>query len=125
MPVTMRDSCQGPKCENPLDGLRVDAKYCSSACKLQAYHSRKGIVTKRERDYSVCQRDGCDNGIPENSRADTKYCSNSCRQRVYNEAHKDQAKEKRDKVAAVRAKAKEKVKEKEAVEDFIKELMGE
>ncbi len=92
---------------------------------MDAYHSRHGITTRRERDYKVCQRTGCDNDIPENFRADARYCSNSCRQKIYNQAHKADAKEKRDKIKATQRQRQVKVQEKKAVDEFIKELMGE
>jgi hypothetical protein len=73
----------------------------------------------------LCQRDGCENDIPESSRADARYCSNACRQAVYNTANKDKAKEKRTKVQAVKAQEKQKKQDKKAVDEFLKELMGE
>lgn len=116
--------CQAPNCENLLNGKRVDAKYCSAACKLAAYHSRTGTVTRRQRDHNMCQREGCGKAIPEHLRADSKYCSNACRQKVYHETHKEEARKRRDKVRFTKIAEKAKKEEKKAVEDFIKELMG-
>lgn len=121
----MPDICEAPNCENTLNGKRADAKYCSAACKLEAYHARKGIITKRDRDYDICQRDGCDEKIPESARADAKYCSNACRQKVYHKNHEEQEKAKREQVRQKHKERKEKQKDKEAVEEFIQELMGE
>lgn len=121
----MPRQCAAPNCENDLNGKRQDAKYCSNACKLNAYHARRGTTTRRERDFEICQRDGCENVIPDNRRADSKWCSNACRQKVWHAEHKDQAQEKRDKARLERIKTKEKQEESKAVEEFIQELMGE
>lgn len=120
----MPRQCASPKCENDLEGKRIDALYCSNACKLDAYHARRGISTRRERDYKICQRPDCGNTIPDNRRADSKWCSNACRQRVWHEVHKAETQAKRDKARLARLKAQEKKDEKKAVDDFIKELMG-
>lgn len=120
----MPRQCAAPKCENTLEGKRVDARYCSSACKLDAYHARRGITTRRERDYEICQRAGCDNVIPYDRRADSKWCSNACRQRVWHETHKDETQAKRDKARLAKIAAQAKKEEKKAVDEFIQELIG-
>mgnify|MGYP003577927167 CR=1 FL=1 len=124
-PLSKPKTCQGPNCENDLSGKRSDAIYCSAACKLNAYHDRRGITTKRKRDNSMCQRESCGRSIPENLRADSKYCSNACRQKVWNDTHKDREKRKRDAIAAKKKEEKRKKEEAIEVEKFIQELMGE
>lgn len=123
-PLSMPRKCEAPTCENPLNGKRVDAKYCSGACKLAAYHARKGTTTKRLHDHSVCQREGCEKHIPSNLRADARYCSNACRQKVWHDANKDRAAKKREEQRLKRLAQKQERTKKEAVDDFIRELMG-
>lgn len=121
----MPDTCQAPNCENSLQGKRKDALYCSSDCKLKAYHARNGTATKQPREITNCQREGCDNLIPEHTKVTARYCSNSCRQKVYHKNHEHEEKTKREKVRKKHQERKKQAEDKKAVDDFIQELMGE
>jgi hypothetical protein len=124
-PLTKPGICQGPNCENSLDGKRSDALYCSSDCKLAAYHARHGTTTKQSRQVIVCQREGCENLIPEHTKITACYCSNACRQKVWNDTHKDRERKKREVVSNKRKEAKRKRDEAKEIEKYIQELMGE
>lgn len=123
-PLSMPLICQGPNCDNSLFGKRQGALYCSAVCKINAYNDRRGIVTKRRRDYLVCQRDSCEQSIPETFRADARYCSNACRQKVWNDSHKDRERKKRQAVSEKKKETKRKKNEAAEVEKYIQELMG-
>jgi len=105
-------------CNGEYNTIRPTSKFCSPRCRTLAYRERHGIVTKRDKDHTVCQREGCGKTIPDSFKASARYCSNACRQKIYNDSHKEVAKAKRDAVVQERRDAK-------AVEDFIQELMGE
>ena len=116
MPLSIEKICD--HCKSEFSTNRVKAKYCSSRCRTLAWRDRHGIQTRQEHVHSVCQREGCENSIPEDSKATTKYCSNACRQKVWNDSNKDREKAKRDIISKEKKDAK-------AVEEFIQELMGE
>lgn len=117
--------CEYSQCDVEFYTGRANKIYCSSICKLYAFREKTGVVTKQERQVTICQREDCDNKIPENTKITARYCSNACRQKVYNDKNKDRAKEKRDQIRVIQTEAKQKKQEKQAIDDFIKELMGE
>ena len=116
-----------PSCKESFSGKRIDAIYCSKDCKQFAYYSRKGIEGRKERNIHICERIGCDKPVSLSTRSDTKYCSNACRQKVWHSIpeNKLKAKKKHAKKALVKKERIKKIEAKKAVDDYIKELMGE
>jgi hypothetical protein len=96
---------------------------------MAAYRERKGIVTKKEKQYETCQRPGCTNPISPERNAQSKYCSSKCNKAVYNHNHKDEIRKKRlDKdleARLVRDRIRKEKQSQKIANDFLKELMGE
>lgn len=121
-------------CNHTFDSIRPNVKYCCSAHRLYAYREREGIVTKKEKKFTHCQRPGCENEIPDSRQANAHYCSNACNQAVYNKTHAQELSAKRLAVRVARKKAKEKAEKrkqikqaekqsKDLADDFLKELL--
>lgn len=112
-------------CKGEFTTNREKALYCSPRCRTLAWRERHGIVTKQEREFDVCQREGCENSIPSNRKATAQYCSNACNQKVYHSRHKEQEKARRNELAKQRAIVKAEKTSAQLADEFIQELMGE
>lgn len=108
-------------CKRLFDSNRPNVKYCCPAHRLYAHRERHGVITKKEKEYSVCQREGCTNEIPDESRSDAMYCSNACNQAVYNKKHAVKLSEARASERARRKKAKEKAEKRKQIKQAEKE----
>ena len=123
-------------CNNTFNSSRPNVKYCSPACRLYAFRERNGIVTKKEREYTHCQREGCNNEIPDSRQSNAKYCSNACNQATYNRNHAEELSKKRLTERLRRKKLREDAKKRQQIksqekkskdlaDEFLKELMGD
>lgn len=117
-------TCEYSICNNQFWTTLSRKKYCSSQCKVASFKETKGIETPL-REGRICKREGCSNVIDADKKLTVKYCSNSCRQKIYHERHRDKEQEQRNKQREINQREREKQEEKKAVDDFIKELMGE
>jgi hypothetical protein len=78
-------TCAYAYCETVFTAQRSTAQYCSSDCRVAAFHMRERQRADEKRwaegEWRLCMDPDCDNVLDPGERSDKIFCSNACRQR--------------------------------------------
>jgi len=89
------ETCAYSWCRKKFTAQRSTARYCSSDCRVAAFHQRERereevrILHERHlRGDRPCGNLDCDNVVEWVERPDRLYCSNACKQHWYREMNR-------------------------------------